>query len=41
MSSQNWRQQTITTEPKTFHLDLPKYGGISLRHEIDFILKHN
>ena len=31
----------ITTEPKFFHLDLPKDVDINLKHEIYSIIKHN
>ena len=31
----------ITTEPKTFHSDLPKDTGINLKHEIYCTIKHN
>ena len=31
----------ITTEPKTFHFDLPNDAGINLKHKIDSIIKHN
>ena len=31
----------ITTEPKTFHFDLPKDAGINLKYEIYSIIKHN
>ena len=31
----------ITIEPKTFHFYLPKNAGISLKHEIDSVVKHN
>ena len=24
----------VTTEPKTFHFDLPTHAGINLKHEI-------
>ena len=30
----------ITTEPKTFYFDLPKDGGINLKHGIYSIIKH-
>ena len=29
------------TEPKTIHFDLPKKIDNSLKHEIDFLIKHN
>ena len=31
----------VTTEPKTFHFDLPTDAGINLKHEIYSIMKHN
>ena len=31
----------VTTEPKTFHFDLPKDAGINLKYEIYSIIKHN
>ena len=31
----------ITTEPDTFHFDLPKDTDNNLAHEIDSIIKHN
>ena len=31
----------IITVPKTIHFDLPKNFHNNLRHEIDFIKKHN
>ena len=31
----------IITEPKSFHFDLPKDGGKSLKHETDSTIKHN
>ena len=31
----------ITTEPRTFHFDLPKDTAINLKHEIYSIKKHN
>ena len=31
----------ITTEPKTFHFDLPEDAGKNLKHEIDSVIRHN
>ena len=31
----------LTTEPKTFHFDLPIDVRKNLKHEINFIIKHN
>ena len=31
----------IITEPKTTQFDLPKHVGTILKHETDFIIKHN
>ena len=31
----------IITETKSFHFGLLKYFGKKLKHEIDFIIKHN
>ena len=37
---EHWRL-VIIAEPKTIHFDLPKDVGDNLKHEIDFIIKHN
>ena len=34
-------QLVITTEPRTFHFDLPTDLGINLKHEIYPFIKHN
>ena len=34
-------RHVITTEPKTFHFDLPKDLDNNLKHEIDSIIKYN
>ena len=31
----------VITEPKTIRFNLPKDLGNNLRHEIDFVIKHN
>ena len=31
----------IIVEPKTIHLDLPKGVNNYLKHEIDYVIKHN
>ena len=31
----------ITTDHKNNHFDLSKHVGNNLKHEIDFIIKHN
>ena len=31
----------ITTEPKTFHFNLPKDVDTNLKHEIDSVIKYN
>ena len=38
--SEHWRL-VIIAEPKTIHFDLPKDVGDNLKHEIDFVIKHN
>ena len=35
------KKLVITTEPKTFHFDLPKDAGINLNYEIYSIIKLN
>ena len=33
------KEIVITTEPKSFHFDLPKDDGINLKHETDSMIE--